>query len=308
LLLENAAHRPMTALLRRDVIGAAQELEQLGEHERAAEAYALVDDPESQARALARGGSVDRLDELLDEQQSRERRARARRDAHERLTSLIASGQRREGAIFARSSDDELLRERGRAIEARRPAASGVRVVLAGRALAVVLGDEVVIGRSPETPGDDGRTGAIAVSSVALSRRHVVIARRGRDVVLRDLGSRNGTFLRGLRLAGEVSVGDGLDVELGGEVPMSVRSTDDLPGAIAIHVAGTRHVAPLGVASVGVGKWRLERGPDGWVELVTEDDPPAYAESLRLVPRVSLVVGDAIATERGHAPHIVVEG
>jgi hypothetical protein len=298
----------MTSLLRRDVIGAARELEELGEHERAAEAYALAGDLEGQAGALARAGDVDRLDALLSERQVDERRARTLRDAHERFSSLLASGQRREAASFARSSDDELLRERGRAVEARRAGSSVIRLALSGRALTVVLGDEVIIGRAPETPSDAPRRGAIAVSSVALSRRHVVLARKGDDIVLYDLGSRNGTFLRGLRLAGEVIVGDGLDLELGGEVPLSLRRTEDVLGAIAIEVAATRYVAALGTASVGAGRWRLERGPDPWVELVTDDDPPAYMEGLRLSSRVSLLVGDAIASERGHTPHIVVEG
>jgi hypothetical protein len=308
LVVERATRTHMTSPLRRDVIAAARDLDELGEHERAAEAYALAEDHEGQAGALVRAGNVDRLDALLTERQADERRARSRRDAHERFSSLLSSGQRREAAACARSSDDERLRERGRAVEARRAGPRIIRVVLCGKALTVVLGEKVIIGRAPETPGDVPRAGAIAVSSVALSRRHVVVERRGHDVVVRDLGSRNGTFLRGLRLEEAVTVGDGLDLELGGEVPLSLRRTDDLRGAIAIDVAAIRYVAALGMASVGVGRWCLEQGPDSWVELVTDDDPPAYAEGLRLAPRVSLLVGDAIASERGQVPQMVVEG
>lgn len=304
-MVERSARAPMTELLRREVSVAARELEELGEHELAAEGYALVEDRESQARALAQAGSVDRLDALLDEQQSQERNDRTRREAQDTFTSLVASGQRRDAVLVARASGDDLLRERARALEARRPASNAVRLQLAGRSFAVVLGDEVVIGRAPEGSGEP--TGAIAVASVALSRKHVALLRRGQEVFVRDLGSRNGTFLRGLRLAGEVSIGYGLDLDLGGEVPLSVRRTDDLPGAVAVVVGGMRHVAPLGAAQLGMGKWRLERGPDSWVELVTDDDPPAHAGSIRLVPRVSLLVGDAIASERGGAPHVVVE-
>ena len=301
----------MTSPLRRDLIVAARELEELGEHERAAEAYALAEDLEGQARALARAGNVDRLDALLTERQVDERRARSRREAHDTFSSLVSSGQRREAAACARSSDDERLRERGRAVEMRRAGPIIIRVALSGKALTVVLGETVIIGRAPETPGDApraGRAGAIAVASVALSRRHVVVERRGHDVVVRDLGSRNGTFLRGLRLEEALTMGEGLDLELGGEVPLSLRRTDDLSGAIAIDVAATRYVAALGLAAVGVGRWRLEQRPDSWVELVTDDDPPAYADGLRLAPRVSLLVGDAIASERGQAPQMVVEG
>jgi hypothetical protein len=135
-----------------------------------------------------------------------------------------------------------------------------------------------------------------------VSRQHLTIARRGEDVVVRDLGTRNGTLLRGLALAGEVRVGEGLELRLGKEVPLVVRPTDELPGAVALELAGARYVAPLGPARLGVGAWRLERGVDGWIELATDDDPPAFAGALRLAARVTLISGDRVARERGGEP------
>jgi hypothetical protein len=55
---------------------------------------------------------------------------------------------------------------------------------------------------------------------------------------------------------------------------------------------------------LGIGRWRLEcvpraAGTDDWVELVTEDSPPAFKGGLRLSPRITLVAGDAFAAEAG---------
>ena len=49
------------------------------------------------------------------------------------------------------------------------------------------------------------REGAIHVSSNAVSRQHLRIYREGDDVLVRDLSTRNGTQMRGINLAGELS-------------------------------------------------------------------------------------------------------
>ena len=298
LVLAIGAGEAVTPALRQDLLQAGRDFEAIGEHERAAEAYARAGDVEGEARALARLGDVEKLDALLLGQQGRDREAMARREANEEVLTLVATGRRREAVVMAQASGDEAVRERGRGIEARRVFGDVVGVSLDGREMRLVLGDEVII----------GRLAAISVASAAMSRQHVTIARRGDDVVVRDLGSRNGTLLRGLALVGEATVGEGVEVRLGKEVPLVVRPTDELPGAVALEIAGARYVAPLGPAKLGVRAWRLERAPDGWVELITEDDPPAFAGALRLAPRVTLLRGDAMSRERGGAAVLRVEG
>jgi hypothetical protein len=297
LVVAMAADAPVTATLRADLLDAGRELEAIGQPDRAAEAYARAGDVEGEARALARAGEIDKLDALLLEAQGRDRDVIARQNAQEEMSVLVATGRRREAAAVARGSSDEGLRERGRALEERRAAGSVVRVVLRGRAATLALGDEVVVGRA----------GTIAVASAALSRRHAAVARRGDAVVVRDLGSRNGTILRGLRLAGEAVVGDGIEVKLGGEVAVTVRPTDALPGAVLVEVAGAVYVAPLGPAVLGVGAWRLEAADDGWVELATDDATPAFAAGIQLASRVTLLAGDAVASRRDGPPELVVE-
>jgi hypothetical protein len=281
---------PLSAAVRQDLVAAARELEALGEQERAAVAFARAGDVESEARVLAQAGDVEKLEWVLGEQQDRERRDRARQHAAAEVETLAASGRRREAAIAAEASDDEALRARGRAIRAQRAAGPIVRAVLHGAPVAMVLGEEIVLGRTE---------GALQIASNAVSRRHLVIARRDGTIVVRDLGGRNGTLLRGLALAGEATVGEGVELKLGREVPIRLTPSASVAGGVDVDLAGATYVAPLGAASLGVGAWRLEVASDGWIELATDDAPPAYLGAVRLVPRATLLAGDAIASERG---------
>ena len=285
---------------------AGSDFESVGDYASAAEAYALAGDVEAEGRALARAGDVDSLDALLEGEVARTREARRRVQGHELFDMRVASGQRRDAAELARASTDRALCARGRALEARRLANATVRATIGGRRMILVLGERVILGRAPAVDAGDARPGTdegrIVVGSAAVSRRHLVFSRRPDGIVLRDLGSHNGTTLGGTRLAGEVSLGDALELRLGGEVPLVARPAIELPGSVAIEVSGVRYVAPLGPARLGIGRWRLERsvvrGIGNWVELVTDDQPPAFAAGLRLVARVTLLAGDAISADR----------
>jgi FHA domain len=317
-VLSIAENAPIAPAAKQDVWQAARDLESIGEYGRAADAYACADDVEGQTRALTRAGDIDRLDVLLAERQGIEREAASRRQAADQLSALLAIGRRREAAAIARASGDEALRHRGRSIERGRIGGSVVRAVLGGKELLIAIGDEIVIGRggesargaslphaSPSRPSHDEtrHAGAVlTVASAAVSRRHLALFRSRGAPTVRDLESRNGTSLGGAKLIGETAVADGVELRLGGEVPVVVRPSADLPGALAVDVAGARYLAQLGPAILGIGRWSLRVGEDGWVELSTEDEPPAFAGPLRLSDRVSLVAGDCLAVERGGVP------
>jgi hypothetical protein len=296
---------PLTRALRHDVTDAAKALEAVGDHSLAADAYARIEDIEGQVRALTRAGEIERLDAVLAEEHGRDRARIARRQAHDEIDALTASGLRREAAALARGSDDDDLRRRGLDLEGLRIAGGAVRAVLRGKRLTIALGDEVVVGRQPETAR--GR-GAIAVASAAVSRTHVAIRRRGGAVVVTDLGSRNGTRLRGLAVGGDVAVEGGVELHLGGEVPLVVRPSADLANAVDVEIGGGRWVAPLGPARLGIGQWQLERAEDDWIELVTGGDPPAFSGPMLLAPRVTLAAGDVFAVERRGAAALEILG
>jgi hypothetical protein len=299
-----AGDAAVSMVARADVVAAAQDLEAIGDSEKAAEAYALAGDTEGEARALAKAGDVDKLEDLLSSRQTKERGERRRQEAHGQIEMLLSGGRRREALVaaeaFAREQpEDSIVKERGDAIAGRRVKGPVARIVVRDTPLALVLGDEVVVGRTE---------GSLTINSHAISRRHLSIARAGEQVVVRDLGSRNGTQLRGMALAGSVSVGPGLELSLGKEVPIKLAPSDALPGAIGIDLHGDRYVAPLGPARLGIGAWRLEVASDGWLELVTDDAPAALMDGMTLVARVTLLVGDVIASERGGPPVLRVVG
>jgi hypothetical protein len=280
----------LSAARRTDVVEAASDLERAGEVAAAAEAYALAGDTDGEARALAKAGEVERLEDLLTRDQARGTRGRLANEVHAEIDSLTAVGRRREALALAEASpDDPLARSRAVRLRGARIAGSIVRLKRQEQRIAVVLGSEVTIGRADAT---------LNIASSALSRRHALLARSGGRFIVRDLGSRNGTQLRGQSIPAELEVGEGVILTLGVEVPLALAPSAALADALAIEVAGERYVAPLGDARLGVGSWHLATASDGWVELVTSGGPQAFTGGMVLAPRITLLRGDGFSCER----------
>ncbi len=290
----------VSGAVRFGLLEVARDLEELGEHARAADAYAAAGDTEGQARALAQSGDVEGLEDLLASQEVKDRDSRRRHGVSAELDLLVSTGRRRDAIAMAAAfveahAGDAAMRERLRSLEARRVQGPLARVALEGHAgvITLALGDEVTIGRTE---------GTLRVASTAVSRKHVVIARRGDAFVVRDLGSRNRMQLRGMDVEGDVVVGQGIELRLGREVPLKLAPSALLDDALDVELAGQRFVAPLGRASLArvVGRpWHLELASDGWVELVAAADAPPLADGVTLVPRATLLAGDAFAIARG---------
>ena len=278
---------------RRELRGAGKELLDLGDAKNAADAYHLAGDAEGEAKALAQAGDVESLEALLSDQQKKEREALERHNAHGEVDLLEKSGRRREALAAAEkwlaAHDDPSLRERAARIKSRRALGPIAQVWLRGKAAPVVLGDEVVIGRTD---------GTLTVPSHAVSRQHVRIARENGAVVVRDLGSRNGTQLRGMNLVGAIPIGEGTELMLGKEVRLRIAPSEALEGAITIELGGDTYVAPLGAARVPGLAWELRGGEDGWIELALGASP-AYFGDVSLADRTTLLVGDVVTSERG---------
>ncbi len=307
LIVALARDAAVSAATREELLAAARELEDLGEAERAAEAYALVHDTEGEARALAQAGQVERLETLLTAEQARTQGERQRAQAYGEIESLVLTGRRREALAFAEQLAleaplDPSARERIQTLAARRVVGPSCRLLLSDRPLHLVIDDELVVGRTE---------GSLVIASAALSRKHLAIARAlggSSGFFVRDLGSRNGTRLRGMRVAGSLPVGEGLSLLLGGEVRVDVAPSAWLADAIDVDVGGERYVASLGPARLGVGSWRLERAADGWIELVSDGHPPAFRGDMAMPARTTLLVGDRISQARGGPAALQVLG
>jgi hypothetical protein len=305
LLLALAGDTAISAVARHEVIEAAKDLEAIGEPLKAAEAFARAGDKEGEARALQAAGDVERLEFLLSTEQHKERISRSRDERTKDVDLMIGCGKRREALqaldeLLAGMPDDATLRERANGLRARRVLAPVVTIeASAGEAqherrerYVLVTGTEVIIGRTD---------GAIKVPSNAVSRQHLRITREGEAIVVRDLQSRNGTQLRGINLAGPLPIGDGIELKLGKEVPLRIAPSKRLEGAVEIDVSGEKYHACLGPTRTPVTGLDLDAGPDGWIELVPHG-ARAFSGDVELVPRATLLLGDAISTTRGGEP------
>jgi DNA-binding NtrC family response regulator len=74
-------------------------------------------------------------------------------------------------------------------------------------------GDSVVVAGTPLTVGS-GANADVRLSDPTVSRRHLQVARGDRGVVARDLGSTNGSFVRGARFE-EIVLGFGTEIQIG---------------------------------------------------------------------------------------------
>jgi pSer/pThr/pTyr-binding forkhead associated (FHA) protein len=111
-------------------------------------------------------------------------------------------------------------------------------------------GREITLGRSPEC--------SMQLPAAGASRRHASIAWRGERVVLRDLGSTNGTFLNGERVAEEVPLESGDRITIGG-VEIRYCCVDAGTAVSHSHVGDARTVV-TGWPAAGAGASETLRG------------------------------------------------
>jgi DNA-binding winged helix-turn-helix (wHTH) protein len=120
------------------------------------------------------------------------------------IRTLPREGYRWEAPV-AKEALDRIewgFRERG----AGQPAVRH-RLVLESREIELSEGDNV-LGRD--------RDAVLWIDHTAVSRRHACIQlARGGGALLEDLGSKNGTFLKGARIAGPVPLADGDEIRIG---------------------------------------------------------------------------------------------
>ena len=85
-----------------------------------------------------------------------------------------------------------------------------------GRRVLPLVEGENVLGRDEDV--------GVRIDAPGISRRHALIRVRGGEATIEDLGSKNGTHVRGGRLVGPVALLDG-DVLVLGEVALVFRSS-----------------------------------------------------------------------------------
>ena len=265
---------------RAELLDVAQRLERVGESALAAEVYARVGDRDAEARMLVEAGAIDRLEAVLDSEHARERAERERAALHARVRDLVLAGARREAVALGASvrKEDPRIAELLAGIEQKRPALPRVALVFDGERLDVIFGREVIIGRAEAT---------LVIASPAISRAHLELRRGAAGPEAVDRGSRNGTFVSGARLDAPLRVGDGVVLELGGEVRLELSPWHD--GVRIAYASGVVHAALGPLALEG---WTLDATEDGWLELVAST--PAVLDGLAVQGTVQLLNGDRV--------------
>ena len=274
---------------RSELVALGEELEELGQPLDAAEVFAQAGAADAQERALVSAGAVDQLEEVLDAQQNRQRSHRRHEEQEQRVRDLELAGCRRQALELARSPalrGDEATLALARDIELKRCRGPCARLAVDGEPFEVAFGERITLGRLGAT---------LTLESPAVSRRHLEVRRAPTGPEVLDLESSNGTMIAGVRLDVPVAVGDGVDLELGGEVGVRIEPWRD---GVRIVVGGRTLHAPLG--PLVVGDWRVEPSPDDdWLELMAPEGAPPCRGALRLDARVQLLSGDALSEEPG---------
>ena len=289
---------------------AAWLLGEAGDHETAAGALESIGDAQAAAEAYRRGGHVEKLEELLAVQQAEAETERAVREAFARYELSERGGQRddardaieacvraaRDKAAYRRLLDELESRLLTGGLVTLKPR-RGPRVVVTAR-------DPIWLGRDPLAD--------LVLRGAGVSRRHARIERAAPSVdeegfVLRDAGSRAGTCLAQLPIAGAVSLSGEGELQLGDQATLAyaIDETGDASisrlevlsgfdaGARLVGVAdeSTASLEPAGLrAAIAMRRGRpFLRGSDG-VALALNGNPLSHGE-------LQLVRGDVLALD-----------
>ena len=228
---------------------AAERLESAERFSEAATAFELLDRPDDMARCLQHAGDVDRLETLLQESTTEARKQRKLRSLVNEYEMALKVGARLEALAALEEAvdlapDDTAIADLLRRLESRMIRGTRLRLRIGGAEVAFIGASEVVLGREAD----------LSVRGTGVSRRHAALRLEGDKVLVRDLESRNGTLLRGIPIAGELTLDGATEIGLGDDVSVRVRQGE---GSLELEVLegldrGLR-------AHVGPGRLRTER-------------------------------------------------
>lgn len=257
---------------------AARTLTRLGRDADAATAWQLLGADDELEAALERAGEVEKLEQILERRSTREsvelRVAGLLRDHDAAMQggAREVARQALAGAV-ALAPGDARLRDMLRRLEARAIGPSRVELRVDRKRVVVVARLPIVLGREAD----------VVVRGATVSRRHAEISASSRDVVVRDLGARNGTLVAGVPLASALALTSaGLVIGLGEDVDVWL------------------------VREIGGVRGEVRRGPDRDVSFVVGDGsvtvPGARAALSFAPPAVTLRAEEGTVTTLDGAP------
>jgi tetratricopeptide (TPR) repeat protein len=290
--IEDARNRgPGSAEERRVLAEAAARLEANGREADAATGYELLGRTEDLARCLEKAGDIERLEALLDAGQRKDSRDRVLRSALSEYELAMEVGQRLEARAALRRALTEAPGEPQVAELLRRLEA---RWLPPGRAELVIGGRKVVlVGTLPAALGRDAE---LTIRGASVSRRHAELSKDASGaLVVRDLGSRNGTLVSGVPLGASLSLLTEVTIGLGEDVGVRL-----VPEGAHVLVEVERGPDRGARFVVGDGALRLPgvRGsvsfPDGHAWLAPDDGVSIALGARACTKPIVLLRGDAV--------------
>jgi len=272
---------------------AAARLERAEKWSEAGTAWELLERTEDLARCLQKAGDIERLEALLDASTESARRERALKrlvDEHQMSLAVGARVEAREALRKALALDpsDRALAEMLRRLEARFPTSNRVVLRVDAREMTFVAGTSVALGRDAD----------VVVRGTSVSRRHTELSWSAEAVEVRDLGSRNGTLVRGLPIAGSLRLEGSTEIGLGDDVTVRVEAE---PWGLKLEVlAGLDrdHVACVGALPLPVPGLRAKVSfVDGHPTLTAQLG--CTLDGQRVVAPIALLRGDVLEID-GH--------
>ncbi len=298
ILLDAKAHGLATSQARARLADAAARLERAEAFVDAADAFAMLGRRSDEARCLELGGEVERLEALLAESNASEaREAKIRRLVSESELAMAlgdrVSARASLREVVALAPDDPGLGRLARRIE-ERWVTPPVTLSVGGRRVSFSARLPAIVGRADAD---------VVVRGSSVSRAHAEVRFADGRFLVRDAGSRNGTLVAGVLLAGSMPIDGELTIGLGEDVTLVARPSDD---ALALEVTsgldrGALHVLGSGRGALripGVGATlellddavRLVPPPGEMVELSFDGAP----EARRVQGRIDLLRGDRV--------------
>lgn len=269
-LAEAEARAPRDEEERRRLVEAARELEGFGEFRDAARAYELLGDRDAVVRVLTLSGDVDALEQVAGDREQADRKALRRRAVLEGFDASWRSGDRGRALDelrhwVAQEPDDHEARQ---ALDGREET-----LLREGRCTMTVGGRQtVLLSRFPCTLG---REGDVVLRGGSVSRKHATLDRAGAVWRVTDAGSRAGTLIDGVPIAGTLGLTEGLTVHLGQDVVLRVGAPDGANLALDVErgldrgrrvvLLGDAWRSPFGAVRFGARGPVLE--PSGAVQL-----------------------------------------
>jgi hypothetical protein len=279
---------------------AASLLSEAGRWDEAARAFERLGNDEKAAEAYGQAGEVEQMEAAYARAEAESRRRRTEKDSFADYQLFLAEGNRR-GALAALEKCIAAATMAGGYLPLRDRLARGLS---GGQRLSVRLGGETV-GLSPDQLIGLGRDPecTLPLHDVGISRRHAEIVREG-GYRLRDLGSRNGTLLAGLRIAGTVELSGSGELTLGErcQVAFSILVAEGAGAGAEPEGLDLRVIKGVDQGRRLLAGRRLQIAPRLWVRFdgpqpVLEADRsllPLLLNGARTVRPIELVPGDIV--------------